>query len=209
MTPNWLLFKKQIESIDQFPENTFGFIYKITHVDTNKVYVGSTVDIDSRIRHHIADLERGESTCKPLQRLFDEKPEVVAVFKETPDRDTAYMEEQRFIDIYRNKSLLLNIGSIDAKRPFSGLKHTEETLKKMSEVKTGKITSDETKAKLSKIHTGRVQSEEQLRLQREAMVLRRGVPLSPETKEKMSITLDNQVKESLEEEVCSHLEKPC
>lgn len=40
MTPNWLLFKKQIESIDQFPENTFGFIYKITHVDTNKVYVG-------------------------------------------------------------------------------------------------------------------------------------------------------------------------
>ena len=40
MTPNWLLFKKQIESIDQFPENTFGFIYKITHIDTNKVYVG-------------------------------------------------------------------------------------------------------------------------------------------------------------------------
>lgn len=40
MTPNWLLFKKQIDSIDQFPENTFGFIYKITHIDTNKVYVG-------------------------------------------------------------------------------------------------------------------------------------------------------------------------
>jgi hypothetical protein len=40
MTPNWLLFKKQIESIDQFPEDTFGFIYKITHIDTNKVYVG-------------------------------------------------------------------------------------------------------------------------------------------------------------------------
>ena len=40
MTPNWLLFKKQIESIDQFPENTFGFIYKITHIDTNKAYIG-------------------------------------------------------------------------------------------------------------------------------------------------------------------------
>ena len=40
MTPNWLLFKKQIESVDQFPEGTFGFIYKITHIDTNKAYVG-------------------------------------------------------------------------------------------------------------------------------------------------------------------------
>lgn len=40
MTPNWLLFKKQIESVDQFPEGTFGFIYKITHVDTNKAYIG-------------------------------------------------------------------------------------------------------------------------------------------------------------------------
>ena len=40
MIPNWLLFKKQIESVDQFPEDTFGFIYKITHVDTNKAYIG-------------------------------------------------------------------------------------------------------------------------------------------------------------------------
>jgi hypothetical protein len=40
MTPNWLLFKKQIESVDQFPEGTFGFVYKITHIDTNKAYIG-------------------------------------------------------------------------------------------------------------------------------------------------------------------------
>ena len=40
MIPNWLYFKKQINTIDQFPENTFGFIYKISNVDTNKVYIG-------------------------------------------------------------------------------------------------------------------------------------------------------------------------
>ena len=40
MIPNWLFFKKQIESLDQFPGDTFGFIYKITHIDTNKVYIG-------------------------------------------------------------------------------------------------------------------------------------------------------------------------
>ena len=40
MIPNWLYFKKQINNIDQFPENTFGFIYKISNVDTNKMYIG-------------------------------------------------------------------------------------------------------------------------------------------------------------------------
>jgi len=40
MTPNWLFFKKSITTIDQLPENTFGFIYKITHIDTNKAYIG-------------------------------------------------------------------------------------------------------------------------------------------------------------------------
>jgi hypothetical protein len=40
MIPNWLLFKTPITTVDQFPENTFGFIYKITHIDTNKAYIG-------------------------------------------------------------------------------------------------------------------------------------------------------------------------
>jgi hypothetical protein len=40
MTPNWLLFKTPITTIDQFPKDTFGFIYKITHIDTNKAYIG-------------------------------------------------------------------------------------------------------------------------------------------------------------------------
>ena len=40
MIPNWLYFKKQINTIDQFPENTFGFIYKISNIDTNKMYIG-------------------------------------------------------------------------------------------------------------------------------------------------------------------------
>jgi hypothetical protein len=40
MIPNWLYFKKQINTIDQFPENTFGFIYKISNIDTNKIYIG-------------------------------------------------------------------------------------------------------------------------------------------------------------------------
>ena len=40
---NWLYKKNEIEDISQFPNNTYGFIYKITHNLTNKSYIGKKV----------------------------------------------------------------------------------------------------------------------------------------------------------------------
>jgi hypothetical protein len=37
---NWLYNNKRIESINDFPENTFGFIYITTHIPTGKKYLG-------------------------------------------------------------------------------------------------------------------------------------------------------------------------
>jgi hypothetical protein len=37
---NWLYNNKRIESIEDFPENTFGFIYITTHIPTGKKYLG-------------------------------------------------------------------------------------------------------------------------------------------------------------------------
>ena len=36
----WLYENKVIEKIEDFPENTFGFIYKITNNKTGKLYIG-------------------------------------------------------------------------------------------------------------------------------------------------------------------------
>jgi hypothetical protein len=36
----WLYKDKVIEKIEDFPENTFGFIYKITNNETGKFYIG-------------------------------------------------------------------------------------------------------------------------------------------------------------------------
>lgn len=36
----WLYQNQVIEKIEDFPENTFGFIYKTTHVPTNMSYIG-------------------------------------------------------------------------------------------------------------------------------------------------------------------------
>ena len=36
----WLYKKKKIKEISQFPEDTFGFIYKVTHNPSGKIYFG-------------------------------------------------------------------------------------------------------------------------------------------------------------------------
>ena len=36
----WLYKKKKIMEISQFPKDTFGFIYKVTHNPTGKIYFG-------------------------------------------------------------------------------------------------------------------------------------------------------------------------
>lgn len=40
---NWLYQGQEIKDISQFPESTFGFIYKVTHHPTGKKYIGKKV----------------------------------------------------------------------------------------------------------------------------------------------------------------------
>jgi hypothetical protein len=40
---NWLYNNEIIDNISLFPPNTFGFIYKTTHIPTGKSYIGKKV----------------------------------------------------------------------------------------------------------------------------------------------------------------------
>lgn len=40
---NWLYYEDEIVNISQFPEGTYGFIYKVTHIPSNKIYIGKKV----------------------------------------------------------------------------------------------------------------------------------------------------------------------
>jgi len=40
---NWLYKKQEIEDLSHFPNNTYGFIYKITHIPSGKSYIGKKV----------------------------------------------------------------------------------------------------------------------------------------------------------------------
>jgi serine/threonine protein kinase len=39
----WIYNNENINNISQFPENTYGFVYRITHKSTNKSYIGKKV----------------------------------------------------------------------------------------------------------------------------------------------------------------------
>ena len=36
----WLYKEKELKEIKQFPKDTFGFIYKVTHIPSGKIYIG-------------------------------------------------------------------------------------------------------------------------------------------------------------------------
>tara|TARA_Y100001972_G_scaffold49897_1_gene61319 strand:- start:795 stop:1247 length:453 start_codon:yes stop_codon:yes gene_type:complete len=45
---NWTYNGKEMINFDQFPKNTFGFVYKITHLASGKAYIGKKVLIHNR-----------------------------------------------------------------------------------------------------------------------------------------------------------------
>ena len=40
---NWLYYEDEIVNLSQFPEGTYGFIYKVTHTPSGKIYIGKKV----------------------------------------------------------------------------------------------------------------------------------------------------------------------
>ena len=40
---NWIYENKEIEKISDFPDNTYGFVYRILHKPTGKAYIGKKV----------------------------------------------------------------------------------------------------------------------------------------------------------------------
>lgn len=45
---NWFYNGLEIDDVSKFPENTFGFVYKITHIPTGKSYIGKKVLVHNR-----------------------------------------------------------------------------------------------------------------------------------------------------------------
>ena len=69
---NWLFNKKEILKVEDFPEGTYGFIYKITHIPTGRSYVGKKVLIHnkkSKLTKKDLSLYEGVQGRKPTYKI--------------------------------------------------------------------------------------------------------------------------------------------
>jgi hypothetical protein len=74
---NWLYNNEVIEDINQFPKDTHGFVYIVTHKPSGKSYIGK------KILHFTRKVKLGKKELAALQGNVGRKPKYKTVVKES------------------------------------------------------------------------------------------------------------------------------
>ena len=126
-------------------------IYYIKNIINNKLYIGQSIDVYSRLSRHKTDL-RGGRDSKHLQMAYNKYGEDNFEFKmlmECP-REKLDFWEKHYIAKWHTQNI--NFGyNLDGGGSMSRLM-SEETKQIMSEVHIGHIVSEKTKKKISENH---------------------------------------------------------
>jgi group I intron endonuclease len=163
-------------------------VYQIRNLTTGNVYVGSSVNVMSRLRSHLRVLEIGKHFNRYLQNAFDKYGEEDFVFELLIccPRDEMRRREKSFIDA--TAGCHYNIREIDPDSSL-GIHLSKETRARISEgqrrrtgVRHWKL-SDEAKHNIGAGATGHVVSDEARRKLRNA---RLGSHPTAETRKKLS-----------------------
>jgi group I intron endonuclease len=169
-------------------------IYCITNIITNKVYIGSTVNLHRRCLAHKRDLRQNNHHSPKLQASWNKYGEAAFIFTVLVEcmKDNLVELEQIFIDKFEASTKGYNVFSVAGlsvikhKGTKPGRKHSEETKAKMSASGIGKKKkplTEEHKEKLRQFNLGRIFSAE---VREKVAASKRGKPMSEETKAKLS-----------------------
>ena len=90
---NWLYKKEKIEDFSQFPNNTFGFIYKITHIPSGKSYIGKK-SLFHNVKKKLTKRQLAEQTGR------GRKPTTEVIQKES-DWKTYYGSAKPILDLIK------------------------------------------------------------------------------------------------------------
>lgn len=160
-------------------------IYTITNIESGRVYVGSSTNLDRRFRDHRSALRNGRHCNVILQRAWEKYEESAfqfSVVELIPDATQLLAREQHWMEELES-SRLYNI----APNAGNSLGRTlgEETRKKISQAKLGRKATPEDRARMSEQRKGRCHSPE---AREKIAAAKRGRTLSEETKRKMSMS---------------------
>lgn len=123
-------------------------IYAIEHVESGRLYIGSSINIARRFVKHRNELKSQRHHCLHLQRawnLYGSEAFTFGMLEEVPDVARLVEREQYWLD--------QGVGDFNTCRYAAtvlGVKRTEETRRRMSKAQKGRKFSDETKAKMSR-----------------------------------------------------------
>lgn len=161
-------------------------IYRIRNKHSDKMYVGSSKNINERWVRHRYKLNKGTHDNRFLQNAWVKYGADAFEFEviEQCDSEQLAEREQFWIDRLQvaNSAYGYNL-SKDTLRPANGLKHSPETLIKMSNAQKGRRHSEATKLQISKRRKGISNWSEEAKLN--ASLKRRGRRVSEETRQKM------------------------
>lgn len=110
-------------------------VYLIKHLKSKKFYVGSTVDLQSRVIRHKTDLTRDKHPNHFLQKAYNADRRVEYYLYITETRDEAYDLEQEFLDKFHASGEIFNIAT-DARNSF--INQTEEARLKIAQAREEK-----------------------------------------------------------------------
>ena len=140
-------------------------IYEIKNLLTGKVYVGSSIQYETRKRRHLAKLKRGTHHSTHLQNSWNVYGNDNFEFKilEIVDSvDNLIDREQHYMDYFNSYDDNYGYNICKVAGSSIGIEHTEETKKKMSISHTGVRKgkpSYETRVKISEALRNRDSSE--------------------------------------------------
>lgn len=169
-------------------------IYKIVNSINNKLYIGSSNDIKSRISSHKNKLKKGKHHSIKLQRAVNKYGICSFVFEiiEECNIDELLTKEQYYINLFDSYNNGYNSTQF-AGRPMLGKKHTDEAKKKISNhLKTrtgdknsffGKKHSSTSIEKMKLKLIGQTRSDEVKQKMSESA--KNKPPMSKETKQKL------------------------
>lgn len=175
--------------------------YKITDTRSGTFYVGSTNNLDRRLREHRQRLTSRRHPNENLQRGFSDWNNVEVEYIATASEIQSKKIEQSLIDFHQGDPDCANIGTGSVLLWSGGM--PEETREKIREANTGLVRSDESRRRISEAAKRRPPPSEATRQKLSAAGT--GRPHSEEHKQRIAaahckkVTIDGVVYKSVQD----------
>ena len=162
-----------------------GWLYTITNIRTNKLYIGQTIHKEHRFDQHKRGLNGNYHENPELQKDWERYGEDAFVFEWVSEHqlDDLTQAEQDLVDHLREIGKVYNRG-ICVDNVMRGRKHTPEAIAKMSAWQKGRPKSEAHIQAMSECQKGKKHTEESKKKISEAQ---KGKTISEETKEKLRV----------------------